>query len=356
MLFLLSFICSTIICAIIIYTSVWHGKYSLDYDISGCQKFYTIPTPRIGGLAIFITSWIIVSYGLHTQQLWLFYFFKLLIPSSIVFFAGFLEDLTKSITPVVRITIKLGAIIVGIYAIQIINLVSHIDITLIDYFLRYHVISIIVTLLIILGVTNAFNIIDGYNGLCSVTFISILTMCLFIFFKANYHFLDASILILLGAVIGVMIWNYPLGKIFLGDGGAYFIGFIGSLLLLELSQKMPNYFPLTSLLLVIYPVSETILSIYRKAVLRHRSPFKPDRLHFHMIVYSRLIHKDLINRNAAVVTKMLWLIIPQTLVAFLFYNKPYIILMAIIIYVTLYSWLYFRIISYRTPKFLLKIK
>ncbi len=356
MFLICSILISLILCAIIIFTSSIHGKYSLDHDMQGQQKFHTIPTPRIGGLAIVLTSWVMVNYGLHTHQLWAFYFFKLLIPSSVVFFAGFLEDLTKCITPSMRIAIKIVAIVIGIYLVQVINLVSHVDVTVIDYLLRFQFVSLVITFLLVLGVTNAFNIIDGYNGLCLMTFISILVVCLFIAIKVNYHFLDNPMFILLGGVVGVILWNYPLGKIFLGDGGAYFIGFIGALLLLELSQKMPNYSPLTSLLLVIYPVSETLLSIYRKVVLRHRSPFKPDRLHFHMVVYARLIHKDIPNRNAAVALKMLWLVLPQMFIALFFYEYSRIIFMSIVIYVTLYFWLYFRIISYRTPKFLLKIK
>ena len=152
--------------------------------------------------------------------------------------------------------------------------------------------------------------------------------------------------------MGVMLWNYPRGKIFLGDGGAYFLGFISTLILLELSQHVPDYSPFTSLLIMIYPISETLLSIYRKKFLRGRSPFKPDRLHMHMVVYYRLIRHDHYNRNAAVVIKMLWFIIPQLIAAFMLHKQQLYIILAIFTYITVYFWVYFRIISFRTPKIL----
>ncbi|MEN9946147.1 MAG: hypothetical protein RLZZ293_533 [Pseudomonadota bacterium] len=341
-----------LICWIIIRTYSWHRYLTADEQFSGLQKFHKISTPRIAGLAIFISAWLLASYGLISKLLWAKFFIKLLLPTSMVFLVGFAEDLIKEIKPFHRLFLVILACIVGIYAVQIINLVTHTNVNLLDYLLRFQLISVIVTIFILLGATNAFNIIDGYNGLCLTTFSTILITCLLIAYQVNYHYLDQTIIILLGAVLGVILWNYPNGKIFLGDGGAYLLGFIATLILLELSQKITNYSPFTSLLIMIYPISETLLSIYRKKFLRGRSPFKPDRLHFHMIVYSRLIKHEVNNRNAAVVIKMLWLIFPQLVVAFFSYKQQSMIILAIIIYLTMYFWIYFRIIQFKTPKFI----
>lgn len=352
MLFFISFILAFILCWIIIITKQWHGSFSGDYDLTGIQKFHKVATPRIGGLAIFISAWLIAIYGILQNFLWAIYFIKILAPSSLVFMAGFLEDLIKKITPWQRIFMTLLAALLGIYAVHVINRITHTDITIIDYVLRFELVSLIITLIILIGVTNAFNIIDGYNGLCLTTFLSIMICCLVIAYRIDFHYLDNSIWILSGAVLGLMLWNYPHGKIFLGDGGAYFLGFIATLILLEISQRIPGYSPFTSFLIMIYPISETALSIYRKKFIRKRSPFEPDRLHMHMVVYYRLIKKDIANRNAAVVVKMLWFIVPQLVIAMLFYSQQKIILTAIILYFIGYFWLYFRMVCFNKPWFL----
>lgn len=351
-IFTLALILSALFCWIIIKTVKWHAKLTLDNN-TGAQKFHKSPTPRIGGLAIFLSAWLLAIMGLGMHKLWAVFFIKVLAPTSLVFLVGFAEDLYKKIPPLSRLVMVIFGCMIGIYTVHVVNTITHTDVAILDYLLRFEPISVILTIFIILGVTNSFNIIDGYNGLCIMTSLSTLLASLFIAYIANYHYLDNTILILLGAIIGFAIWNYPNGKIFLGDGGAYLLGFIGSLILLELSQKVPNYSPFTSLLIMIYPISETLLSIYRKKFLRGRSPFQPDRLHMHMVVYGRLIRHDVKNRNAAVVIKMLWFILPQLAIALIFYKLQYIILIAIFAYIFIYFWLYFRILNYKTPRLLL---
>ncbi len=100
------------------------------------------------------------------------------------------------------------------------------------------------------------------------------------------------------SIFGFFIWNWPYGKIFLGDAGAYFIGFmIGmlSVLLVVRNHEVSAWFPLV---LVIYPVMETLFSIYRRYIVHKISPGQPDRLHLHSLVYSRILKiKNPINRN-----------------------------------------------------------
>lgn len=352
MIAIYAFILSFAACWLIIKTNAYHSKFSADHELKGAQKFHKIPTPRIAGLAIFTSAWLIALYGSIEHYLWAKFFVKLLVPTSMVFAVGLAEDLIKKVTPIKRLTLVIFACLVGIYAIHVVNTITHTNVMLIDYFLRFESLGVVLTIFILLGATNAFNIIDGYNGLCLITFTTILITSLFIAYTVNYHYLDQSILILLGAVFGVILWNYPSGKIFLGDGGAYFLGFIATLILLELSQHVPNYSPFTSLLIMIYPISETLLSIYRKKFLRGRSPFQPDRLHMHMVVYYRLIRHDNNNRNAAVVIKMLGFIIPQLIAALILHNQQIYIILAIFSYITVYFWVYFRIITFKTPTIL----
>ena len=93
---------------------------------------------------------------------------------------------------------------------------------------------------------------------------------------------------MLGALLGTFCINFPKGRLFLGDGGAYLIGFLLALFALLLVKKFDRVSPWFPLLVLIYPVFETLFSIFRKRVIRKRSPMAPDRLHLHMLIYRRL--------------------------------------------------------------------
>src|SRR4029077_20088982 len=98
-------------------------------------------------------------------------------------------------------------------------------------------------------------------------------------------FLFTSALAMAGALLGFLFWNYPKGKIFLGDGGAYLLGFwlgeLSVLLVMRHSEGSP-WFPM---LLLVYPIFETIFSMYRRKVVHGMSPGTPDNLHMHQVIY-----------------------------------------------------------------------
>ena len=96
-------------------------------------------------------------------------------------------------------------------------------------------------------------------------------------------------LIPIGAVLGFFVWNFPAGLIFLGDGGAYFIGFVLaelSVLLLAATRGVSPMFPL---LLCAYPIFETIFTMYRRSVLRGVATAQPDGIHLHTLIHRRLM-------------------------------------------------------------------
>jgi UDP-N-acetylmuramyl pentapeptide phosphotransferase/UDP-N-acetylglucosamine-1-phosphate transferase len=119
----------------------------------------------------------------------------------------------------------------------------------------------IFTVFAITGLTNAYNIIDGLNGLASMVGVITLLALGYISYETG----DRSLLYLSGAMIaailGFFIWNYPKGSIFLGDGGAYLIGFwIASLSVLIVSRHQ-EISPWFAVLANIYPIVETIFTI-----------------------------------------------------------------------------------------------
>ena len=103
------------------------------------------------------------------------------------------------------------------------------------------------------------------------------------------EFVATAALIVIGAVFGFFIWNFPAGLIFLGDGGAYVLGFLLGELSVLLLMRNPQVSPMFCLLLCAYPIFETVFSIYRKKFLRGGSAGMPDGVHLHMLVYKRLM-------------------------------------------------------------------
>jgi UDP-N-acetylmuramyl pentapeptide phosphotransferase/UDP-N-acetylglucosamine-1-phosphate transferase len=111
-------------------------------------------------------------------------------------------------------------------------------------------------------------------------------------------------LILISSLIAFFVFNFPFGKIFMGDGGAYFVGFMMAMIGLMLgirNEGVSNWFVL---LLFIYPLYETAFSIYRKIIVRKTSPSQPDGYHLHMLIYKRLIKCKTFKNNKTLCNSM----------------------------------------------------
>jgi UDP-N-acetylmuramyl pentapeptide phosphotransferase/UDP-N-acetylglucosamine-1-phosphate transferase len=97
---------------------------------------------------------------------------------------------------------------------------------------------------------------------------------------------------MIGALLGFLVWNYPKGKIFLGDGGAYLLGFWLAEISVLLIVRHPEVSPWFPMLLLVYPIFETLFSVYRRKILEGLSPGRPDRLHMHQVIYASLLRTN----------------------------------------------------------------
>ena len=139
------------------------------------------------------------------------------------------------------------------------------------------------------GIANAINIIDGFNGLASMCVVLMLGALAYVAFQVGDPTVATLALAGIGAVLGFFLWNFPGGLIFLGDGGAYFLGFFVAELSILLLVRNPTVSPLFPLLACIYPIFETVFSIYRRRFLRATPPSMPDGIHLHSLIYRRLL-------------------------------------------------------------------
>jgi UDP-N-acetylmuramyl pentapeptide phosphotransferase/UDP-N-acetylglucosamine-1-phosphate transferase len=133
------------------------------------------------------------------------------------------------------------------------------------------------------GVANAVNIIDGFNGLASGTVVICLGALGFIALGAGDVALAHTCFIVAAVVTGFFVVNFPFGKLFLGDGGAYFLGFVLAWLAVMLCARNPSVSPWASLMACGYPIFETLFTIVRR-VWANSHPGAPDSQHLHSLV------------------------------------------------------------------------
>jgi UDP-N-acetylmuramyl pentapeptide phosphotransferase/UDP-N-acetylglucosamine-1-phosphate transferase len=167
----------------------------------------------------------------------------------------------------------------------------------------------------------------------------------------------------MGAVLGFFVLNYPAGLIFLGDGGAYFLGFwYAELAILLLVRNPGEVSPLYPLLAAIYPVFEVAFSIYRRRYLRGRASDMPDGIHLHSLLYRRLLRWATDDRSARALTRrnsmtspFLWLLCMLAIVpATVLYKHTYVMGAFLTLFVVTYVVLYWRIVRFRMPRWMRK--
>ncbi|HIC86730.1 MAG TPA: glycosyltransferase [Aquificae bacterium] len=335
-IYLVSFLISFLINLWIVKT---RPSFAVD-EIKGIQKFHSEFIPRVGGLGIFIAFATSLLY-LYIKTSNKFYLY-LILASLPVFLGGLLEDITKKVSPGKRLFL---AFISGFLCIFLLGVyISRSDIPLIDKIFTFTPFAILFTTFVIAGLSNAFNIIDGFNGLSSAVAMIVLISFAYIgLMKGDFFLLNIS-LVTIFSILGFFVLNYPFGKIFLGDGGSYLIGFVIGFLSTYIIFKYKDISPWYPLALSIYPVFETLFSIYRRMILRKYNPFKPDNLHLHTLLYRKIIRKLKLKnnylKNSLVMPVLISLYLPFVVIANFFWDVTDVLALLCGIYIVLYLYLY----------------
>lgn len=354
----LPFFASLIITMLILRFQNLHSNYTADHDMKGVQKFHSRPVPRIGGLGIMCamlatSGWLLMSKNTDTKL-----FSLLIFSSSPAFIGGIVEDCTKKIRSLTRLLLTMFAAALGFWLLD--AGVFRLDIPWIDVLMAYPLVALAFTMIAVGGVANAINIVDGYNGLASMVAVLMLAALGYAGFLVGDTLIWRTSLAMMGAILGFFVWNYPRGLIFLGDGGAYFIGFMVaelSVLLVARNPAVSAWFPL---LVVIYPIFETVFSIYRRVVLRGVAADIPDAAHLHQLVYKRLVRwavgsnapKEKTTRNA-MTSPYLWFLCSTSVVpAMLFWQNTLLLQICTLAFIVLYVILYRRLVHFNAPRWL----
>lgn len=351
-----TFVVSLIMIKVIIYTSDIHAKVTLDHDLSGVQKMHEHAVPRIGGLAIFVSMAFTALYGANIGASWAPFYAGLIASLFFVFVGGLTEDLSKAVSPAVRMLFMAAAVVFAVFISRSMPMIQHLDHKNLDLVLSVDIIAFLATCFAVVGVANSYNIIDGYNGLSSTAaIINALGLA-----YLGWQLSDMNIVIIslsfTAAVLGFWLYNYPRGKIFLGDGGAYSIGFMIAFLSINLIEHhVEQISPYAVLLLAAYPITETVFTIVRRKFIHKTKATQPDNLHMHQLVFDRCLpcNSPMLYRNARVMPLMLIIIIPPTIVALIWYRSTLIMLVGLLGYICYYTYFYLRLVKFKTPKILI---
>ncbi len=312
---------SLAVSALIVLTQRWHGALTFDTSI-GPQKFHDAPTPRVGGLAVFAGFWVTASVIPYSPVRELM--IAIGMSGCVVFLAGLAEDLTKRISVGWRL---LAALLSGtLFCIMTGYSIDRVDIQLLDPIIGLPVVSFALTVFAMASMANAINMIDGFNGLATGAVIIMLSAFAMAAYLAGDYTLLWLAVFSIAALLGCMLLNFPYGLVFLGDGGAYFAGFVLAAIAVMLPLRNADVSAWVSVVILAYPVLEITHAVIRKTLHRGRRPTKPDKVHLHMLIYRALVkrtvkaadNKQLTNP----MTSMLLWAGPMTGLAFVALNMP----------------------------------
>ena len=286
-IYIVLFFVSFIFCCVIILASGHGFSRRAAFDEVAIQSAHSGFVPRVGGIAIYISILGLIpllSFGFIPLSV----VFKLdsneltwLILSAIpVFFVGLVEDLGYAMSPKMRLFAATIASLIAFLSLKV--WLTDLGVPGFDILLKFAPFAILFTIFATVGVVNAFNLIDGLNGLASYIAISIaLSISIIAFQVANIQ-IAIFLVLLTAAVFGFLILNFPLGKIFLGDGGAYALGHLLVWTAILLTNQSVEVSPFAILLIFFWPVADTGLAIWRRWKLGNPTD-RPDRLHFHQL-------------------------------------------------------------------------
>ena len=358
-----SFIGSLLITILIIRLASNHAK---NYDKTKPQRFHSGDVPRLGGVGVFfgvvfgwliavVAGWVGFNLNVNISGGFALSWVALALPAVL---GGFYEDVTQRLSVHYRLVLTAFSAALACYLLGV--SIPRLGVVGIDgWLLATPFAGFALAFFAILGLPHAFNIIDGYNGLAGTVALLVCLAIAHVALQLGDRQLAAMVVCLAGATTGFLFWNYPRGLIFVGDGGAYLWGVIiavASILLVQRHEQVSPWFPM---LLLIYPVWETIFSIYRKLV-RGVSPGVADALHFHQLIYRRIVrgvfHDDasrrMLMRNNRT-SPYLWSFTLLTVVpAVQFWSNTPVLMAFCGLFVLSYVAIYIAIIRFKIPRWL----
>ena len=242
-------------------------------DIPNERKIHKAPIPRLGGLGIyggFLLGYML--FGQHSVQM-----NAVLIGSFIILITGIIDDIKPVPAKYKMLGQIAGAAVIALYGGILLE-----DISAFGLYLNFGILSIPITILFIVSIINCINLIDGLDGLSSgITSIYFLTVGIIGLLLNNSNGLDITLtFIMLGSTLGYLLHNFPPAKIFMGDSGSMFLGYIIAVIALLGFKNITLTSVIIPMLLLAIPIMDTLFAILRRLI-NHKPIGEPDKNHFH---------------------------------------------------------------------------
>lgn len=255
-------------------------------QIASPQHVHVQSTSRLGGAIVFLAYSIpilcLAALGLAPSLPIL----TLLACALPVFLAGILEDVTGRLSPKQRLAAAVvSALLASVFAGGVI---ARLDLPYVDGWLTYRLFALVLTCFMVMGACNAVNLIDGVNGLVGGTALLMFAGLSVVAADVGDRLVFVQAVTMIGALAGFLYWNYPRARVFMGDGGAYFVGFIYAELSIQIVARNEHISAWFVIMLAAYPIVETLYSIYRRVIVLRAPSTLPDALHLHSLVFHRV--------------------------------------------------------------------
>lgn len=242
-------------------------------DIPNARKVHTKPIPRLGGLGIYAGFLIgYMLFGQHSVQM-----NAILIGSFIILVTGIFDDI-KSIPSKYKLLGQIaGASIIPLYGGILLK-----DISAFGLYLNFGIFAYPITIIFIVAIINCINLIDGLDGLSSgISSIYFLTVGIIAMILNNSNGLDVTLtFIMLGSTLGFLLHNFHPAKIFMGDSGSMFLGYIIAVIALLGFKNITLTSFIIPMLLLAIPIMDTLFAILRRLI-NHKPLGEPDKNHLH---------------------------------------------------------------------------
>lgn len=308
--------------------------------VRNVQNIHDSYIPPLGGVIIYFCLFLGLLISKPNSFLLNFY---ILAPSLLILVVGLIEDLYSNIKPILRFIVIFICSLIFSYFYS--ESLPNIDINFIQFiFNRFPWIEILIYTLGLTALANGFNMIDGMNGLAGFNILSIITgLGSLLLLYGNFTQFEIELIYIFIVTFVFLIFNFPHGKIFLGDSGAYAIGWILGVVVITIFSNS-TYNTWTAVLIIFYPLFEVIFSTIRK-LFNKQNPLFPDSNHVHLKIYKILKGKEKrsnkFNSFCTLTLMPLWFS-PNILLVWTYFYA-HLALIAISIMVCVYIYYYYAI-------------
>ena len=311
-------------------------KLDRHYQYQAIQKVHINEVPRIGGLLIIIsiTLMCMKNFGLYLNN------FNVIILCCIPFLIiAIKEDLSHNVGPKIRFLALLLSSGILLYFLDI-DIYS-IKIDFLQFFMNNHILCFIFFTFALVGLANGCNMMDGVNGLSPF-------YLLVSFLVIGEVIQDTSTILLFGSNISIdfiiialvifILFNYPFGKLFLGDHGNYFLAFLLGIHVIHFYSINNTLNAWGAVLLLFYPTIEAIFTILRRIFISKKNILEADIEHLHskIFLYLKKSNHSTYKSNNMVLPILVFFWLIPGLMFYGFYNNDFIIILSIIIMTILY--------------------